>query len=437
MAREVEELDALLSLLTDAVGVVKSAYSAHARQPELEDAAGQPTQLGASEELHQARRNISSASRRTLLLMANSAFETAALRVAAGACVADHLLPHPSGLPITDLAAKCDMEADKLARVLRLLACKHVFREVAPGVFANTPLSTRLARKHGMWDLVNHITDECFKSSAYLYDALAAPVFKPPFAHAYKHDAGYWAYMAGVDKTMGARFGRAMLGVDMAEIGPLLSHFPWETPPPGTTVCDVGGGVGTVSLALANRFSQLKLVVQDTPNTLAQARLEWKETAPQVVSEGRVDFLPLDFLTQAPNVGCEYYYVRCCSARLRSDERSEAEQRQLKHVVHDWADEEAVRLLRNVRQSMGAHSRVLIHEFVIQPLFPPPTDPREGTTSSAPSPSLAPDSSALHAHHLDLTVLCLLGTKERTQGEFEHLARKAGLGFVRLWNLGE
>ena len=48
------------------------------------------------------------------------------------------------GLHVTDIAAPTQVDPGKLARVLRVLATKHIFREISPDVFANNRLSSVL-----------------------------------------------------------------------------------------------------------------------------------------------------------------------------------------------------------------------------------------------------------------------------------------------------
>lgn len=55
--------------------------------------------------------------------------ECAALQVAVGAKVADHLYAHPDGMHVSELGERTGLSSDKLARILRLLATKHTFRE--------------------------------------------------------------------------------------------------------------------------------------------------------------------------------------------------------------------------------------------------------------------------------------------------------------------
>ena len=41
--------------------------------------------------------------------------------------------------------------------------------------------------------------------------------------------------------------------------------------PAGTTFCDVGGGIGSVSMALVKAHPHLKVTLQDLPNVIEQA----------------------------------------------------------------------------------------------------------------------------------------------------------------------
>jgi ubiquinone/menaquinone biosynthesis C-methylase UbiE len=87
-------------------------------------------------------------------------------------------------------------------------------------------------------------------------------------------------------------------------------RFPWDILPEGTIVCDVGGGVGNISLKLAKRYPTLRLVLQDLPQPLNTAEKKiWPERCPEAISENRIEFVPLDFLKGTPKEGCDIYYV--------------------------------------------------------------------------------------------------------------------------------
>ncbi len=82
----------------------------------------------------------------------------------------------------------------------------------------------------------------------------------------------------------------------------------------------------------------------------------------------------------------------------------------LKHVVHDWPEEQALEILRNVRAAMGPRGRLLLMEMVV------PDKPN-----------------ASHASKLvDLWLMLLVGGRERTAAQYGQLLAKAGFRLERV-----
>ena len=87
--------------------------------------------------------------------------------------------------------------------------------------------------------------------------------------------------------------------------------YPWEELGHGASVCDVGGGVGNIAIRLAKQFPTLQLKLQDLPERILQARDDfWPQNCPEAIKENRIEFLPLDFLTESPIKHCDVYLVR-------------------------------------------------------------------------------------------------------------------------------
>lgn len=104
---------------------------------------------------------------------------------------------------------------------------------------------------------------------------------------------------------------------------------------------DVGSGIGGFSLQLSRLFPKLKIVLQDVAPTIKQAEtLVWPKQNPEAIASGKVQFTPHDFFTCNPVKEAEVYYLRC--------------------VLQDWSDEDAGRILSNIKMSMGYRSRVFI-----------------------------------------------------------------------------
>lgn len=92
---------------------------------------------------------------------------------------------------------------------------------------------------------------------------------------------------------------------------PHCTEYPWEELVPGSTVCDIGSGVGTVTLELAMAHPGLKLILQDMPSILKYAEtVYWPKECPQALQDQRVKFVPIDFFEESPFPGCDVYFVR-------------------------------------------------------------------------------------------------------------------------------
>ena len=78
----------------------------------------------------------------------------------------------------------------------------------------------------------------------------------------------------------------------------------------GASVCDVGGGIGNITLQLAKAYPTLNLKLQDLPERILQAKNEvWPKQCPEAITEKRIQFEPIDFLSESPIQGCNVYYV--------------------------------------------------------------------------------------------------------------------------------
>lgn len=82
----------------------------------------------------------------------------------------------------------------------------------------------------------------------------------------------------------------------------------------------------------------------------------------------------------------------------------------IKSVLHDWDDEKAVQILRQCRDAMPSHGRVLVIEIVVAP----------GKPMGHPHPMI------------DLEMMVTYGGKERTEQEFATLFSRAGLALEKV-----
>jgi hypothetical protein len=81
----------------------------------------------------------------------------------------------------------------------------------------------------------------------------------------------------------------------------------------------------------------------------------------------------------------------------------------MKHIIHDWDDERATKILQNINQAMSEDGKVLIVEVVV----PEGNEPH-------------------YSKLLDLEMLVSPGGVERTAREYSELLAAAGLRLTRI-----
>jgi hypothetical protein len=84
----------------------------------------------------------------------------------------------------------------------------------------------------------------------------------------------------------------------------------------------------------------------------------------------------------------------------------------LHSILHDWSDEEGVKILENLKPALKpGYSRVLLNEIVL----------------SEEKPTIA-------ATSMDMMMLAHLAVRERTEAEWRVIIEKAGLKFLKIYN---
>jgi O-methyltransferase len=289
---------------------------------------------------------------------------TRALGIVADLGVADALADGPR--PVADLADETGANADSLHRILRALASDGVFAEVSSGVFGNTDAS-QLLRTGGDWRDFAHLFGTVWHRAAGELDAKTGDATFPRI-----YGSDFWAWLAAhPDERAG--FDRAMEDGKDRRVE-RLAALDWRG---DETVVDVGGGNGSLLVALVARHPGLRGVVFDLP-----------EANRDEASFGeRITFVPGSFFERVPRADV---YV-------------------LSTILHDWPDEQAAAILRTIRAAAPDHGRLVALETVI------------------------PDGNDPHgAKWLDLLMLALFAGRERDEGQWRALLEQAGFEPVRV-----
>jgi len=300
-----------------------------------------------------------------------------ALQVALRLGIADRLAEGPR--TTAELARETEVQEDALFRVLRALASVGVFEEDEPRRFALN-LPAQMLRKGvpgGMHDMGLWITSPFhFRVYAELMHSVRTG---QPSA---EKVAGMPVFEYFARETeLSAIFNNAMTGFSDLVIQAALKAYDFSGI---DLLVDVAGGHGAVLSEILKKYPRMHGVLFDLEHVIQGA-------GPRIEAAGVKDRLKTehgDFFKAVP-AGDAYI---------------------MKHIIHDWDDERALSILRNIHTAMGSKKgRVILLEAVVPP----------GNT---------PHFSKV----LDLEMLTMPGGRERTEDEFRRLFAKAGFELTRI-----
>jgi hypothetical protein len=312
-----------------------------------------------------------------MLEMVTEMWAAQAITAAADLGIADALAKGPQSAD--ELASAVNADADALRRLLRALTTRGIFRQRRDGRYDLTALADTLrsdadvsmaafARFLGSPQHREHwsqLTDAVRTGRSVVPALRGKPVFE---------------YLAD-EPELAAIFNDAMTSISELAIAPLVAAYDFG---PYATIVDVGGGHGRLLAAILGATPGARGILFDQPQVVAGA--------PAVLEEhhvaGRVRIAEGSFFDAVPGGGDAYV---------------------LKNVIHDWPDDDAVRILGNVRRAAATGKNVLLIEGVL------PGHDRE-----------------YPGNWVDLEMLVTADARERTAAEYGELLRRAGFDLTRV-----
>jgi hypothetical protein len=302
---------------------------------------------------------------------------SAALYAAAKLRLADHLADGPKG--VADLARATGANEDALYRVLRLLASVGIFEESASRHFANNAASTtmRTGTPGSVYDLALWMADP-FHFRVYA-DAMHSVMTGLPAVEKTVSGPVFDYFRDNPEQS--EVFNNAMTAFSAFVIPAALEAYDFSGI---RTLVDIAGGHGQVLTSILLAHPGMRGVLFDLDHVIAGA-------IPRIAQLGLSDRCTTatgDFFKAVPEGGDAYI---------------------MKHIIHDWDDDRAATILRNIRAAMAPGARVILIESVL-------------------APGNAPDLGKL----IDLEMLLMPGGRERTEEEFRALFARAGFELTRV-----
>ncbi|KAJ0352381.1 hypothetical protein COL154_006593 [Colletotrichum chrysophilum] len=160
-----------------------------------------------------------------------------------------------------------------------------------------------------------------------------------------------------------------------------------DTSPDAAFLVDIGGGIGQDLDEFCRKRPDApgRHILQDLPHVISQV----KDVDP------KIETMPYNFHHEQPVRGARAYYLHS--------------------VLHDWGEDVCKEILNRVTAAMKpGYSKLLINEHVI-----PPTGANWQETA------------------VDMVMMTMFSSRERTEGQWRSLLEPAGLRIVKIWSKGE
>jgi precorrin-6B methylase 2 len=286
-------------------------------------------------------------------------------------------------LPVDELARETGADPAALRRLLRYLAVRDVLVEGPAGVFGLGSLGEAL-RREGTAGTGRLFDPEGFPFRVQMaWSRLPEAIQSGRPGYDMVHGKSFWDDM-NAKPERGAGFDAYMAIFTGMWIPSVVSARPWGS---YRSFVDVGGGNASMAIALLREAPALRGTIVDLLAVADNARANLKESGVgdrcEVVAGSFFDALP---------AGADAYL--------------------LAQIMHDWPDEQAVRILRRCAEAARPDGHIYVMDRV-----------------------LAEMATDLMHEEANLLMFNMFGSTERTSAEFADLTAAAGLKVTTIEDL--
>ncbi|KAI0549808.1 S-adenosyl-L-methionine-dependent methyltransferase [Xylaria curta] len=310
------------------------------------------------------------------------------------------ILERKGAMPLQRLAEESRCCPDRLGQVLRILCSNGLFRyDDSRGQYSNNHVSRLLVSDHWtQWhNWVQLYGNQMYDVARGIPEAVRKDATKSAAQINYSTDLNMFQYFQ--EQGWGQLLHRTLSGGAEAQAPGIVEDYPWHKIDlaEGEVIIDLGGGGGGLIASILRRHEHLRGGIMDRPQVIehAQSVFHGEDGAYTDVGD-RVSSTHLisgDFLKEVPP--STVYTMKWC--------------------LHDWKDEEAVIILRNVRKALvqGPMSRLVVLESVLE----------DGHSQRI-------------ARYADVHMMMMTGHGlERTEKNWHDLAERSGWKIRAIYNL--
>ncbi len=295
-----------------------------------------------------------------------------AISVAAKLRIADKLVGESQS--IGDLAVATKTDESSLYRLMRALTSVGVFQRDVESRYTNSPLSEFLRADHpeslrGIAQMI------CDREHWHAHGNMMQSVKTGENGFAYTFGQPFFQY-AAANPQVSQIFDEAMTSFSRGISRAVAAAYDFSG---AQIIADIGGGHGMLLSTILQANEHANGILFDQPQVARGAKVS-----------DRVSIVGGDFFAEIP-VAADVYLM--------------------KHIIHDWNDEQCAVILGNLAKSAKPGAKLLIIEAVVE------------EDDAAPSMSKV----------MDLNMLVCTGGKERTAKEYAALLEQTGFKLTNIY----
>jgi len=299
------------------------------------------------------------------------------LRLAADLGVADRIA-HDARVTIGELAVDCGTQPQPLIRVLRALAAFGVFTVSADGQIGHT--SRSLLLRTDVPNSMHHSARFWAAPGSWSAWGMLDAAMSGRVPHEVAWNMGRFEYLRAHPEEARA-FDAMMANFPDNRHAAIAASYDFSAT---ALIADIGGGTGQMLRQILARCPASQGLLFDRDDVV-------RALHPADLLEGRIEAVGGSFFDGIPSGADIYMLVR---------------------VLHDWSDEDCVRILRACRAAMKPNAVLLICDQILEP------DPARGRPIG---------------YLVDMQMMAMFGSaRERTEQEFATLLSDAGFGLRRV-----